>query len=176
MTDKCIPRVHIPLHFCRRTIYFPAFNARCAFHKTGVPQRGQCRLSQNAVSQGSLSKKPRRVCGAHAANQSNHFLRGVYIAKNTLREASVECSAKSGSPRRRAQRSLFVNEVRKDFIDMLAPDLGSDVLGTGFGRQLEVFPLQQKEKTHLSMCLFFLELLGRFELPTSSLPRMRSTY
>ena len=35
--------------------------------------------------------------------------------------------------------------------------------------------LQIKEPVH-SDWLFYLELLGRFELPTSSLPRMRSTY
>ena len=35
------------------------------------------------------------------------------------------------------------------------------------------------EKNHLcqlTKVIFFMELLGRFELPTSSLPRMRSTY
>ena len=34
---------------------------------------------------------------------------------------------------------------------------------------------QKKKKTTLSSGLFFLELLARFELATSSLPRMRST-
>ena len=34
------------------------------------------------------------------------------------------------------------------------------------------------QKTHLNFIrwVFVVELLGRFELPTSSLPRMRSTY
>ena len=37
------------------------------------------------------------------------------------------------------------------------------------------FHLKQKPRNHNDFRAF-VELLGRFELPTSSLPRMRSTY
>ena len=41
---------------------------------------------------------------------------------------------------------------------------------------LRSFAEKEKNLETITISRFFMELLGRFELPTSSLPRMRSTY
>ena len=43
-------------------------------------------------------------------------------------------------------------------------------------RYLRAISKKRKNLKTIAVSRFFVELLGRFELPTSSLPRMRSTY